>query len=167
MARSISRTSGRQKLRREHSDLENGISDTRKELADATQRKKTLDAKLKALNTEKKDLGRTPRHNTAAARKSGSSTIPKLVGLTPRLLLDCPSSPVACSSSPSPEFMSSPSPSTAATLYDLQTMPPRPSIDTGEFYLTVLHGYIYRSLTRTQILWPRTSTCSMTPGRPP
>ncbi|KAJ7473426.1 hypothetical protein FB451DRAFT_1175066 [Mycena latifolia] len=78
MGRAVAR-SGRRKLHRnEHSELENGIADIKKQLEDASQSKLALTLQLKELQATKKSLGRAPRNSHSIDRYGNTTAIPRV-----------------------------------------------------------------------------------------
>ncbi|KAJ7731540.1 hypothetical protein B0H16DRAFT_1469105 [Mycena metata] len=63
--RNVTRTAKLHSYRTEHDNISESITDVQSELAVATQKQKELAAQLKELKSQKKDLGRVPRHSTS------------------------------------------------------------------------------------------------------
>jgi hypothetical protein len=78
MRRSTTRSARRAVTRTHHSELENSIKDTAKELDDVSTRKSTLAQRLKDLKTEKKTLGRAPRNSHSVDRFGTAGSIPRV-----------------------------------------------------------------------------------------
>ncbi|KAJ7934915.1 hypothetical protein B0H13DRAFT_2477555 [Mycena leptocephala] len=78
MQRSTTRSARRAVTRTHHSELENSIKDTAKELDDVSTRKSTLAQRLKDLKTEKKTLGRAPRNSHSVDRFGTAGSIPRV-----------------------------------------------------------------------------------------
>ncbi|KAJ7229360.1 hypothetical protein C8J57DRAFT_1583306 [Mycena rebaudengoi] len=95
MARNVTRTAKRKSYRQKHGDVGTSILETQAELAALNASKKDAAAQLKELKSQKKELGRVPRHSTAS-RTGSSTSIPKLVEP------DVPSSPAGPLMSSSP-----------------------------------------------------------------
>jgi uncharacterized protein YeeX (DUF496 family) len=54
-----------------HKDLDDNIDDVREHIATASQTQKELQTKLKDLTDQKKEAGRTPRHNRSTSNFDG------------------------------------------------------------------------------------------------
>jgi hypothetical protein len=63
----------------EHDDIGDAIIETQEKLSTLTQDKKAAAARLKDLKSQKKTLGRVPRHS-GSSKAGSASLIPKLVG---------------------------------------------------------------------------------------
>ncbi|KAJ6600216.1 hypothetical protein B0H10DRAFT_2441123 [Mycena sp. CBHHK59/15] len=83
MRRALGRQSQRRARREQHSELENGITDARKELAEVSKAKKLLAARVKDLTAEKKTLGRAPRNSHLIDRYGSADNIPRVSSSTP------------------------------------------------------------------------------------
>jgi hypothetical protein len=79
MARTVSRSAKRKSYRQEHDDVGVSILETQAELAALNASKQDAAARLKDLKSQKKELGRVPRHSTSG-RTGPSTSIPKIVG---------------------------------------------------------------------------------------
>ncbi|KAJ7430812.1 hypothetical protein B0H11DRAFT_2389991 [Mycena galericulata] len=64
MGRTVTRSAKRHSYRQEHDVIGDSITNTQQELAAATQARKDLAARLKELKSQKKEMGRVPRHNS-------------------------------------------------------------------------------------------------------
>jgi hypothetical protein len=78
MKRSITRSARRAVTRTHHSELENSIKDTAKQLDDVSACKSTLAQRLKDLKTEKKTLGRAPRNSHSMDQFGTARSIPRV-----------------------------------------------------------------------------------------
>ncbi|KAJ7468183.1 hypothetical protein FB451DRAFT_1560649 [Mycena latifolia] len=83
MRRNVTRTAKRQTYRQEHDNVGDSIAQAQEELASIAQAKKDLAARLKELKSQKKELGRVPRHSTSRRVVQSTSSIPRLVGRVP------------------------------------------------------------------------------------
>ncbi|KAJ7909761.1 hypothetical protein B0H13DRAFT_2490289 [Mycena leptocephala] len=77
--RNATRSRKRQSYRMEHADIGDAIVETQEKLSTLTQDKKAAAARLKDLKSQKKTLGRVPRHS-GSSKAGSASLIPKLVG---------------------------------------------------------------------------------------
>ncbi|KAJ6565748.1 hypothetical protein B0H10DRAFT_2445014 [Mycena sp. CBHHK59/15] len=82
MRRALGRQSQRRARSEQHSELENGITDARKELAEVSKAKKLLAARVKDLTAEKKTLGRAPRNSRLIDRYGSADNIPRVSSST-------------------------------------------------------------------------------------
>ncbi|KAJ6624578.1 hypothetical protein B0H10DRAFT_2430864 [Mycena sp. CBHHK59/15] len=80
MRRNVTRTAKRRTYRQEHDEVGDSIAEAQQELAAVTQNKKEVAARLKELKSQKKDLGRVPRHSVSGRTAQLTSSIPRLVG---------------------------------------------------------------------------------------
>jgi len=78
MSRNAGRQASRARKRALHTKLDNGIDDLRDRIATTAEAHKSLKAALKDLTTQKRDAGRTPKHNRAGSSKFDGVKIPKL-----------------------------------------------------------------------------------------
>lgn len=80
MTRSITRQAKNAHRRATHQDLDDNIDDVRERITNASQVQKELRAQLKDLTEQKKEAGRTPRHNRSTS-KFDNVKIPPIHGL--------------------------------------------------------------------------------------
>ncbi|KAJ6565174.1 hypothetical protein DFH09DRAFT_1081835 [Mycena vulgaris] len=80
MRRAVTRASKRQPYREEHDEIGDSIVEVERDLATFTESKKVAAARLKELESQKKELGRVPRHSTSGRTTQSTSSIPRLVG---------------------------------------------------------------------------------------
>ncbi|KAK6997503.1 hypothetical protein R3P38DRAFT_3219589 [Favolaschia claudopus] len=87
MCRHITWSAKRQSYHEEHDDLGQAITNTEQIVAEAKElqkaaadQHKAAAAELKGLKSQKKDLGRAPRHSNSARSNEPLSSIPRLVG---------------------------------------------------------------------------------------
>jgi len=83
MGKNVGRQANRTRKRREHNKLDDGIDMVKEKLASTAQEQKDLKARLKDLQVQKKEAGRTPRHNRPSTSQFDDVHIPKIVGLEP------------------------------------------------------------------------------------
>ncbi|KAJ6507548.1 hypothetical protein DFH09DRAFT_1199824 [Mycena vulgaris] len=79
MRRAVTRASKRKTYREEHDDIDESIVEAGQDLATFTESKKVAAARLKELKSQKKELGRVPRHSTSGRTAQSTSSIPRLV----------------------------------------------------------------------------------------
>ncbi|KAJ6575644.1 hypothetical protein DFH09DRAFT_1361805 [Mycena vulgaris] len=77
--RAVTRALKRKTYREEHDDIGESIVETEQDLATFTESKKVAAARLKELKSQKKELGRVPRHSTSGRTARSTSSIPRLV----------------------------------------------------------------------------------------
>ncbi|KAJ7110234.1 hypothetical protein C8R43DRAFT_1160417 [Mycena crocata] len=87
MRRAVSRAAKRHTYREEHDEVGDALAaavvelaEKTAEIASSTKGKKELTARIKNLKSQRKELGRVPRHSTSG-RTTHSSSIPHLVGV--------------------------------------------------------------------------------------
>jgi chromosome segregation ATPase len=85
LSRLVSRRNHQARRRSDHHAIDDSMDDVQAQIVTTSQAQKELKAKLKDLTEKKKEAGRTPRHNRAAAHKFDSVRIPAICGLTPIL----------------------------------------------------------------------------------
>ncbi|KAJ6547777.1 hypothetical protein DFH09DRAFT_1170523 [Mycena vulgaris] len=77
--RAVTRASKRKTYREEHDDIGESIVEAEQDLVTFTESKKVAAARLKELKSQKKELGRVPRHSTSGRTAQSTSSIRRLV----------------------------------------------------------------------------------------
>lgn len=81
LSRIVSRRNTQAHRRWAHNVIDDDIDEVRSRIAATADTQKDLKAQLKDLTEKKKESGRTPRHNRAAAQKFDGVQIPTIHGL--------------------------------------------------------------------------------------